>query len=766
MRQSDIAVKRSTSAIKITVLTGLCTAASAALGFAFIAIPNVELITAAIFISGMILGPGRGIIAGGAAEFIFSALNPMGMAFPPLMIAQVGSMMIAGYAGGALVKHLVKSEGWARVVLFGAVGLIITINFDFWTTLSFPIASGFNREQTMMTIKMGIPFAIPHLLGNTAIFAFLVGPAYNRLRRLVNPGRVGIAAIIMIIMIPVSLKAESPTDSLTAQDWEITYYQDMADVIMLLPGFYHYDLAVPGQPEYLRYFRGIPIVVMEGVPMNSVYSGDFDHSMFSPGMMNSISFFNSYNDGIMNAGGVIEFRPELTEPDKPYSRINYRDGYYGFGNADFVFAQRTAEKSGFQAGGDIAEFNGRFSNSGFSSQQFRGCLYYNRNDGWKLKGNFLSNHNKAEITHTYDRRLFNRTDIFLTADKSDSLKTDKITAHFYSWEDDYLYIPDVIEKAGRIKLLRRMFWKGFSLEPSIFLNWYDMETGNGFKENQGEGTGAISMEKQYMESAKVFCSLSGGYGRDFLVNGSAGVEFEAWKHFTMGMTGCHSEKSAAAMYRIPIQDSQDFFLPGSLINMPGTGFAIAPNGDLQPSKQNSMKVYGKFEKNNWTFKPSLYALNNADPIVFSVTDPNLVEWKNGGDYADYGFSGELSYNRELGFAGELAVNHYFQDNPEDYQPNNWSYLALHYRNSAFEDNLLYTIEIHGKYYGERDGMMNTSSSPLPGTDIWGMRFIFNIKDFTIFWGNENIFSKEYELVPGYYMMHREEVWGVKWIFWD
>jgi len=61
------------------------------MGFSLMLIPNVELITVIVFISGLYLGIGWGTIVGGTAIFIYSGLNPMGsgLAFPPLFVMQI-----------------------------------------------------------------------------------------------------------------------------------------------------------------------------------------------------------------------------------------------------------------------------------------------------------------------------------------------------------------------------------------------------------------------------------------------------------------------------------------------------------------------------------------------------------------------------------------------------------------------------------------------------------------------------------------------------
>ena len=58
------------------VRASIFTALAIGLGFSLLMIPNIELITVIVFLSGLTLGIGWGILVGGTAELIFSVLNP------------------------------------------------------------------------------------------------------------------------------------------------------------------------------------------------------------------------------------------------------------------------------------------------------------------------------------------------------------------------------------------------------------------------------------------------------------------------------------------------------------------------------------------------------------------------------------------------------------------------------------------------------------------------------------------------------------------
>jgi energy-coupling factor transport system substrate-specific component len=166
----------------------MLTAVGVILGYLFLSIPNVELVTATVFIAGFFLGPLFGFIVGILTEFIYSALNPMGMAAPNLLIAQILGMALAGYVGG-----IARQTGWyekaplVRIILFGTAGFLITLIFDVLTTLSFTlIMSGGDLNKILSSFLFGMTFYFIHIIINTVVFAILVPLLISRLSQFVN----------------------------------------------------------------------------------------------------------------------------------------------------------------------------------------------------------------------------------------------------------------------------------------------------------------------------------------------------------------------------------------------------------------------------------------------------------------------------------------------------------------------------------------------------------------------------------------------------
>jgi len=163
-------------------LSALFSALAVGMGYLFILVPNVEMITATVFIAGSIMGPLHGALIGLAAELIYSAFNPFGMAIPPLLIAQVLCFALIGFVGGIVGSRAMRSTP-LRFCVLGLCGFLLTLFYDVATTLSFALyTAGTDVQKLASTFALGITFYAVHSLGNTLIFVTVVPGVQMALR--------------------------------------------------------------------------------------------------------------------------------------------------------------------------------------------------------------------------------------------------------------------------------------------------------------------------------------------------------------------------------------------------------------------------------------------------------------------------------------------------------------------------------------------------------------------------------------------------------
>jgi len=161
---------------KKIILAALLTALAVTVGYIFLYIPNVELITATIFITGFIMGPLFGIIIGVVAEFLFSMFNPYGVPLLPLLIAQLIAFGLIGFVGGIYRLTFTTKKSYIKRIIIPAIcGFVLTLIYDILTSLSFVVfATDVNLEKIISIFIAGLVFYITHTGINTLIFATIV----------------------------------------------------------------------------------------------------------------------------------------------------------------------------------------------------------------------------------------------------------------------------------------------------------------------------------------------------------------------------------------------------------------------------------------------------------------------------------------------------------------------------------------------------------------------------------------------------------------
>ena len=146
-----------------------------AMGYSLMMVPNIELITVTIFLSGVTLNLKWGAMVGLVAMAIYSGLNPLGsgLSFPPLFFAQIIGMSLCGIIGGILKPiFFVKKFSFLKLFLLGLAGFLVTFLYDVITLVSYPLFSGLGFPGIIASLIKGLGFTLLHEISN--IFIFLI----------------------------------------------------------------------------------------------------------------------------------------------------------------------------------------------------------------------------------------------------------------------------------------------------------------------------------------------------------------------------------------------------------------------------------------------------------------------------------------------------------------------------------------------------------------------------------------------------------------
>jgi uncharacterized membrane protein len=165
------------------VLVSTFTALGIVLGYLLAYIPNIELFTLTIFLSGFILGKRDGMIVGFLSSLIFCFFNPIGASPLPLLFFQLTHYTVTGLLG-ALTKDLLNNRDFSRnkndlytismMIILGFLGAIITISFQVISSLVDVLLYFGTFEEFGPYFLTGIPFTLIHIIGNTLGFIFIL----------------------------------------------------------------------------------------------------------------------------------------------------------------------------------------------------------------------------------------------------------------------------------------------------------------------------------------------------------------------------------------------------------------------------------------------------------------------------------------------------------------------------------------------------------------------------------------------------------------
>ncbi|MFX0022938.1 MAG: hypothetical protein ACFE9S_11485 [Candidatus Hermodarchaeota archaeon] len=159
------------------------TAITIVLGYLLIYLPNIELFTLFIFLSGFILGKNEGYVVGSLSSLIFCYFNPFGSSPIPLLIFQIFHYSLTGFIGG-LIKSICQKKRFFKsggdfykpsfMVLFGLIGALLTVNYQIISSIIHVLSFLGTLNEFLPYFLSGIVFTIIHIIGNTLGFIFIL----------------------------------------------------------------------------------------------------------------------------------------------------------------------------------------------------------------------------------------------------------------------------------------------------------------------------------------------------------------------------------------------------------------------------------------------------------------------------------------------------------------------------------------------------------------------------------------------------------------
>ncbi len=151
--------------------------------YALSAIPNVELSSVMVFLSGFLFGPIIGALVGFIAMVIYQFWNPWGAFIPPIGLAVIGCTIFFGIVGGILGKALQRldysDQRW--FLLPALFGVLLTLFYDLVTNFAYSLSFGVPFIIALIT---GLPYLLIHIISNGLLFGLLTQPVTKAIQYL------------------------------------------------------------------------------------------------------------------------------------------------------------------------------------------------------------------------------------------------------------------------------------------------------------------------------------------------------------------------------------------------------------------------------------------------------------------------------------------------------------------------------------------------------------------------------------------------------
>jgi LytS/YehU family sensor histidine kinase len=154
--------------------------------YALSAIPNVELSSVMVFLSGFLFGPIIGALVGFTSMVIYQFWNPWGAFIPPIGLAVIGCTIFFGIIGGILGKALQRldysDQRW--LLLPALFGVLLTLFYDLVTNFAYSLSFGVPFIIALIT---GFPYLLIHIISNGLLFGLLTQPVSRAIQNLQLP---------------------------------------------------------------------------------------------------------------------------------------------------------------------------------------------------------------------------------------------------------------------------------------------------------------------------------------------------------------------------------------------------------------------------------------------------------------------------------------------------------------------------------------------------------------------------------------------------
>lgn len=174
----------------ITMLTAVCVGSN----YAFMSLPNINIMDLVVFVTGFVFGPFIGGMTGILSWAVYGVLNPLGFSVPIWISSMIGEAIfgiVGGVIGRIKDRKLTKSFDLKFSLEISFWGLILTIIYDLFTNFVFAVTFGVSFVAAIVTGWFIPPwFGLMHEGSNLLFFFVAVHPLIRAIKRIKRGERV------------------------------------------------------------------------------------------------------------------------------------------------------------------------------------------------------------------------------------------------------------------------------------------------------------------------------------------------------------------------------------------------------------------------------------------------------------------------------------------------------------------------------------------------------------------------------------------------
>lgn len=567
-------------------------------------------------------------------------------------------------------------------------------------------------------------------------------------------------------------------------------YRDAGDVIRLLPGFFprHADLFT--QPNYAYSPGGGSrdlLVLYNNRPYNNPITDAANFSTFIVEDIYRMEMANSWDtNGPSTTGSTVSLIENDKYPIEAKSNLVYRQGFYAAGHADWRIRQKLSDSFAYHIGVDIGETGGRYENDEYITQTYQesdftylsllhvgaiqrvegiGDLYVNWNQSRNEYGRAFGRGTAG--THRND------FDMILSGGQKNGKSHREVGLWYVRNRSDYRYGNEDGNRLGTRFNYTNKLAEGnvLNLRTDIERTAAKLRRNLRGADSKGERlvAGITAENRLVLSSINVNSSIRSEYGRlegnddslstkgKMMFGGSMKLEYPTKGNYTIfgELVSSWRWPSMDESYGYWNDNSPDRWMDQLQIPQ---GSDYQGNGDLEPVKNTFMgagiqrndstkyQLYLISGLRKWDNQISTVYLGNdlystKQTSSYTIFETKSYFWQR--IFGPFSMASSLSYYRNLD-------NDVFT---EDYV---YGWGSLRYDDEFYNGQLNIKASVTARY-------IEDFANPLENAMILDALLRMRIMSFEVFWGTNNFNDEYYEYIHGYPNMHRDEIWGVRWL---